>query len=168
MYAEHSTTQQCFYGGVLAVGAVRDSIKVAIADDESSCRQLHAWLQSVEDIAVVGEAQDEQGALALVRAHQPDVLLLSLEALRSKGPEIIAEVRDISRNTQVIVWNSPGQEHLVLEAVRQGALGHLVREETSPDDIIRAVRAVHRGEAALSPALAGRILDEVIRRSKQK
>ncbi|HXK43320.1 MAG TPA: response regulator [Anaerolineae bacterium] len=131
--------------------------------DDTICRQMSALLTESEGFTVVGEASDGDGALVLVRDHRPDVLLLSLEALGSDGPETVAQVRALSPGTQVIVWNGSGQEHLVLEAFLRGALGHLVRGAAGPDDVIRAIRAVYRGEAVLSPALAGRILDEVIR-----
>ena len=131
--------------------------------DDTICRQMSALLTESGDFTVVGEASDGDGALVLVRDHRPDVLLLSLEALGSDGPETVAQVRALSPGTQVIVWNGSGQEHLVLEAFRRGALGHLVRGAAGPDDVIRAIRAVYRGEAVLSPALAGHILDEVIR-----
>jgi len=131
--------------------------------DDTICRQMSALLTESEGFTVVGEASDGDGALVLVRDHRPDVLLLSLEALGSDGPETVVQVRALSPGTQVIVWNGSGQEHLVLETFRRGALGHLVRGAASPDDVIRAIRAVYRGEAVLSPALAGHILDEVIR-----
>lgn len=141
---------------------MQQSIRVVIVDTDTVCRQMSALLESVGGFTVVGGASDEDGALALVRDRQPDVLLLSLEALGSDGPEAVAQVRALSPGTQVIVWNELGQEALVLEAFRQGALGHLVRGQAGPEEIVRAIRAVHRGEAVLSPALAGRILDEVV------
>ncbi len=138
------------------------SIRVAVVDQDTVRRQMSALLESVEGFTVVGWASDEDGALALVRDSRPDVLLLSLETLGNGGPEAVAQMRALSPGTQVIVWNESGQEALVLEAFRQGALGHLVRGQAGPEEIVRAIRAVHRGEAVLSPALAGRILDEVV------
>ncbi len=144
------------------------SIRVAIVDQDTVCQQMSTLLESVGGFTVVGEASDEDRALALVRDRQPDVLLLRLEALGSDGPEAVAQVRALSPGTQVIVWNELGQEALVLEAFRQGALGHLVRGQAGPEAIVRAIRAVHRGEAVLSPALAGRILDEVVQGLRER
>ncbi len=139
---------------------MRDPIKIAIVDDDDTFRrQTRALLESAEGIMIVREAQDEQGALDLARNHRPDVILLSLETC---GPQAVTQIRKLSPGAQVIVWNAPGQEQLVLEAFRQGALGHLVKGQAQPDEIIRAIHIVSRGEAVLSPGMAGHILDEVI------
>ncbi len=139
---------------------MRDPIKVAIVDDDDTFRrQTRALIEGAELVTVVGEAQDEQGALDLARDQRPDVILLSLETC---GPQAAAQMRKLSPGTQVIVWNAPGQERLVLEAFRQGALGHLVKGQAQPDEIIRAIHIVSRGEAVLSPGMAGHILDEVV------
>lgn len=147
---------------------MQQSIQVVVVDEDTVCRQVSTLLESLEGFTVVGRASDEDEALALVRDWRPDVLLLSLEALGANGPEAVVQVRALSPGTQVIVWNESGQEHLVLEAFRQGALGHLVRGQAGPEEIVRAIRAVHRGEAVLSPTLAGRILDEVVQRSRER
>lgn len=136
---------------------MRAPIKVAIVDDDDAFRrQTRTLLESAEGITIVGEAQDEQGALDLARNHRPGVILLSLETCT------VAQIRQLSPGAQVIVWNAPGQEHLVLEAFRQGALGHLVKGQAQPNEVIRAIYTVSRGEAILSPGMAGHILDEVI------
>ncbi len=147
---------------------MQQSIRVAIVDQDAVCRQMSALLESVGGFTVVGEASDADRALALMRDSRPDVLLLSLEALGSNGPEAVAQVHTLSPGTQVIVWNESGQETMVLETFRQGALGHLVRGQAGPEEIARAIRAVHRGEAVLSPALAGRILDEVVQGLRER
>ncbi|MFL7792146.1 MAG: hypothetical protein AB8I69_08405, partial [Anaerolineae bacterium] len=73
-----------------------------------------------------------------------------------------AQLRTLSPRTKLIVVHARDQEPLVLDAFKNGALGHLLRREIRPDDIIAAVRAVSRGEAVISSGIAGRILDQVI------
>lgn len=135
---------------------MNDPIRVAIVNDDGAFRQAaHGWFSGAGDIVVVGEAQGGQETLRWLREVQPDVVLLDVAVSASL-------VREIAALARVIVLHLPGEETLVLEALRAGALGHLDRQSVRPSQAIAAVRAVSRGEAVLSPGLAGRIVDEVV------
>lgn len=134
-----------------------DPIRVAIVDDDGAFRQaVRGWFDGASDIVIAGEAQGGQETLQRLREVHPDVVLLDVAAAAS-------QVREISALARVIVLHLPGQEALTLEALRAGALGHLDKQNTRPPQAIAAVRAVSRGEAVLSPAMAGWIMDEVTR-----
>lgn len=134
-------------------------IQVLIVDNESAFLQkARTSLESAGGITVVGTATDEQEAVMIVRETHPDVVLLDIDLER------IAPILTLSRHSKIIVTHALGQERLVLEALKKGALGHLIREKVHPDEIVAAVRAVYRGEAVISSGIAGRILDQVFRK----
>ena len=132
-------------------------------DDDSSFRQaVCGWLDGASDVEIVGETQGGPGVLHWLGEVQPEVLLLDIAALSA------AQMREVTAQAKVIVLHLPGQEQLVLTALRAGALGHLDKGSVRPSQAIAAIRAARRGTAFLSPAMAGRILDEVIQHLKQR
>jgi DNA-binding NarL/FixJ family response regulator len=73
----------------------------------------------------------------------------------------LTQISELSPDSKVVVLGVRGQERLVLDAFRKGARGHLVRGESTPLEIVEAIRAVSRGDTVLSPRMAGWILDEM-------
>jgi DNA-binding NarL/FixJ family response regulator len=140
---------------------VGNQIKVAIVDDDDSFRQkARASLDSASDVTLVGEARDGQEAVALIRETRPDIVLLDAASYLERAAQI-----ELS-HARIVALHDEGQEHLALDAFKKGALGHLVRGETRPAEIVAAVRAVSRGEAIISSNVAGRILDQVMQERK--
>lgn len=125
-------------------------------------RRLRTWLESAGDIAVVGEAQDEREARGLLAAQQPWVLLADLDALG--GAEGVASITARFPETRILLLHRREEQASVLEALRQGAWGHLTRETLGPEEVVEAVRTVAHGKAFLSPTIAGWLVDEVRRR----
>lgn len=146
-----------------------DPIKVSILDDDDSFRQrTRALLEGADGITVVGEAKDGQQAIALIGETRPDVILMDISTRPASNLQTVGQICELFPPTKVIVLNEDGQEQLVLEAFRKGALGHLVKGKAQPAEIVEAIRAVNRGKAILSPGVAGRILDEVVREHQRK
>ena len=140
-----------------------DPIRVAIVDDEGGFRQVvRGWLDGADDILMVGDTQSGQEMLRWLHEMRPDVVLVDVAAASA------AQVRDIAADAGVIVLHGAGQEMRVLEALRAGALGHLEKPDIRPAQVLAAIRAVSRGQAVLSPALAGQVLDEVVLRLKRE
>ena len=137
-------------------------IKIAIVDDDRGFRRaVCGWLNGAGDILMVGDTQSGQEMLRWLHEMRPDVVLVDVAAASA------AQVRDIAADAGVIVLHGAGQEMRVLEALRAGALGHLEKQDVRPPQVLAAIRAVSRGEAVLSPGLAGRILDEVAERYRE-
>ena len=142
-------------------------IRILIVDgDAVSRRAIRTLLENVDGVMVVGEAKDEQEATALVRELWPDVILLDVETSPSDDLEMVAQISELSPASKVIVLGIQGQEHLVLDAFRKGAHGHLVKGRSTPFEIAEAIRAVSRGESVLSSHVAGRILDEIAQKQR--
>ena len=140
-------------------GAV--SIRVVVADDQAIARQgLRMILESEPDIEVVGEAVDGLDALGQVERRAPDVLLIDIRMPRMDGLEATRRLRDTA-GVEVIVITTFDLDEYVLEALRAGAVGFLVKD-SPPDRIIDAVRAVARGDALISPEVTRRLLDQFV------
>ncbi len=139
-----------------------DPIRVAIVDDnERSRRAVREWFDGTSHVAIVGERPGGPEVLRWLRQVQPEVLLLDVAALPAE------QIRETAAWARVIILHLPEQEPLVLEALRGGALGHLDKTNAHASQAIAAVRAAYRGAAFLSPAMAGRILDEVSARQRR-
>jgi len=148
---------------------MNDPIKVFIVDNDDLLRQrMRALLEGADGITVLGEAKDGQQAIALIGETRPDVILLDIDTPRASNLQTVGQICELFPHTKVIVLNEDGQEELVLEAFRKGALGHLVKGKAQPAEIVEAIRAVNRGEAILSPGVAGCILDEVVQKQQHK
>jgi DNA-binding NarL/FixJ family response regulator len=147
---------------------VNHPIKVLVVDDDEVFRQgVCKVLESAEGIAIAGEAQDGREAMALTRELHPDVVLVDIGASPTENLRIVAQVSRTLPDVRVVVLNEDEQGQQVLAAFRMGALGHLSRESAQSAEIIHAVRAASRGEAILSPNVAGHILDEVTQERKR-
>jgi len=137
-------------------------IGVLIADDHAVVRQgLRTFLELQEDIEVVGEAADGEEALAQAAALVPDVVLMDLVMPRLAGVEAIERLRASGSTARVIVLTSFLDEDKVLPAVRAGAAGYLLKD-VEPAQLVAAIRTVDRGEALLHPAVAARVLRELV------
>jgi DNA-binding NarL/FixJ family response regulator len=136
-------------------------IRVVVADDQAIARQgLRMILESEADIEVVGEAVDGLDALGQVERRRPDVVLLDIRMPRMDGLEATRRLRDVE-GVEVIVVTTFDLDEYVLEALRAGASGFLVKD-SPPDRIIDAVRSVARGDALISPEVTRRMLDQFV------
>ncbi|MGW4116438.1 response regulator transcription factor [Actinosynnema sp. NPDC004786] len=135
-------------------------IRVVLVDDQPLVREgLRALLDRAEDITVVGAAADASAGVALVRRERPDVVLMDIRMPGGDGIEatrrIVAEPG--LRHVHVVVLTTFDTDEHLLDAVRAGAAGFLLKD-TSPDDLRAAVRVVAGGDALLSPAVTRRVM----------
>jgi NarL family two-component system response regulator LiaR len=140
-------------------------IKVLIVDDHRVVRQgLRTFLELHDDIVVVGEAGDGVTAVEMVRQFEPDVVLMDLVMPRLDGIAATRQLRSSGSPAKVIALTSFTEDDKVFPAIQAGASSYLLKD-VSPDDLVEAVRAVHRGEARLHPAIAQRLMDQVARQA---
>ena len=134
------------------------SVKVLLIDDDALVRAgLRVILSSAEDIDVVGETDDGAGAVAAVRQHRPDVVLMDIRMPQMDGVTATAALRRLDPSPQVIVLTTYQADEHVVAALRAGASGFLVKD-TPPADIINAVRLVTAGDAIVSPSVTRTLL----------
>jgi len=134
------------------------TIRVALVDDHAVVRRgLAELLSSTPDIEVVGAADDGDGVLALVKAEQPDVVLMDLQMPGTDGVSATRLLVAEDPTVQVLVLTSFSDSERIVAALDAGAVGYLLKD-ADPDDIIEGVRAVARGESPLHPRAARELL----------
>jgi DNA-binding NarL/FixJ family response regulator/signal transduction histidine kinase len=131
--------------------------RAVIVDDHPAMRAgLAALLDAEEDVTVVGQAADGEEALRVIAALQPDIALIDLRLPKLGGVETIARLARLHLPTRTIVVTSFAQDELVLQALRAGAQGYLLKD-ASAEELAAAVRAVGRGGTYLTPLIAGKL-----------
>ena len=130
-----------------------DNVRVLLVDDDALVRAgLRLILSSAGDIEVVGEADDGADAVAAVRQHRPDVVLMDIRMPQMDGIKATAALRRLDPPPQVVVLTTFQADDHVVAALRAGASGFLVKD-TPPAEIINAVRLVAAGDAIISPSV---------------
>lgn len=138
-----------------------DTIRVIIADDHPVVRRgLRAFLDSLNDIEVVGEAVDGVGAVQLTVTEEPDVLLLDLKMPKLDGIGVISRLRSRGTSTRILVLTSFTAQEQVIPAIQAGADGYLLKD-ADPSELEQAIRAVYRGDALLAPKAAAVVMAAV-------
>lgn len=136
-----------------------DPLRVLIADDHPLFRSgLRALLGAVPDTAVVGEATTGEEAIALAAELQPDVIVMDLQMPGVSGIDATRRILDTSPHIGVLVVTMFEDDYSVFAAMRAGAKGYVLKD-ADEEDILHAIRAVGRGEAIFSPAVARRVID---------
>lgn len=132
-------------------------IKILIADDHALLRQgIKRVLNFEDDLEVVGEAEDGQEALARTLVLQPDILLLDLNMPGISGLDVVKQLETAKCKTRVIVLTIHDSDNYVLELLKNGALGYLLKD-VEPSMLIQAIHVVNGGNAFVYPKLAERI-----------
>ena len=144
-----------------------DNIRLLIADDHALLRMgLLALLETTPGIEVVGEAADGVEAVAKTCELRPDVLLLDLMMPRLDGISVITAVKRQLPDAKILVLTSFDDDDKVFPAFKAGALGYLLKD-TSPSDLLLAIRTVCEGKSFMHPVIAGKVLNDLNRTAFQ-
>jgi len=136
------------------------AIRVLIADDHTLFRQGLCQLCQVKGgFDVVGEAENGQQAVELARRLKPDVVLMDIQMPVLDGVQATSLIGESDPGVRVIILTMYRQDQYVFEAIKAGARGYLLKD-TKWQELVEAVRIVHRGEALIDPAMADRVLEE--------
>jgi two-component system, NarL family, nitrate/nitrite response regulator NarL len=140
------------------------TIRLVLADDHPLLLDALARLVGQEpDMEVVARCGDGEAALRAAREHRPDVLVLDLRMPRLGGMEVLRRVAGEAPGVRVVVLAGELDEGGLLEAVRLGARG-VVLKDAGPDVLVRCVRTVHEGGQWLDSHVAGRALERLLAR----
>ncbi|MGE5249583.1 MAG: response regulator [Bacteroidota bacterium] len=143
-----------------------DRIRVLLADDHALFREgLAGIISSQPDLVVTGEASDGLEAVVKARELRPDLILMDVQMPGMDGLEATRRIKEILPETTVVMLTVRGDDERLFEALKNGAQGYLLKDIRS-QDLLVMLRGAMRGEAALSPSLAGRVLAEFRRLSK--
>ncbi|MEU6137757.1 response regulator transcription factor [Nocardioides sp. NPDC047086] len=139
-------------------------IRVLLVDDQPLIRSgFRALLDIEEDIEVVAEAADGVEAVALARRHLPDVAMVDIQMPVADGLEATRRIAadPALGDVHVVILTNYGMDEYVLEALRAGAAGFLVKD-VQPEDFVHAVRVAARGDALLAPSVTRALIDHYV------
>lgn len=139
-------------------------IRVLLADDHVLVRTgIRLLLQKSEGVDVVGEADDGRRAVALAMELRPQIVLMDISMPSLNGLEATAQIVRDCPQTRVIILSMSADEAHVLQALRAGASGYLLKD-ASPDELTLALQAVMRGDTWLTPRVSRQVVDGYVGR----
>jgi NarL family two-component system response regulator LiaR len=137
-------------------------IRVLIVDDHQVVRQgLRTFLGLHPEIDVVGEAGDGRAAVEMTGRLDPDIVLMDLVMPELDGIAATRQIRALHPRTHIIALTSFTEDDKVIPAIQAGAASYLLKDVT-PDALVEAILAVHRGEARLHPDVARKLMERVV------
>jgi DNA-binding NarL/FixJ family response regulator len=139
-------------------------IRVLLADDHTIVREgVRLCLEAMGDIEVVAEAEDGLTAVQLTGQLRPHVAVIDLTMPRLNGVEAIRQIKRDVPSTEVVVLSVHDSEAYVVQALRAGAAGYVLKRNAATE-LAAAIRAAHDGQAYLHPSIARRVIDDYLSR----
>jgi len=141
--------------------SMSDRIRVLVADDHPIVRQgLAALLETQPDLELAAEAVDGAEAVEKALALRPDVILLDLVMPNMDGIQAIQEIVRRNPQARILVLTSFYEDERVFPAIKSGASGYLLKD-SSPQELLKAIRDVHQGQVSLHPTIALKVVREL-------
>lgn len=139
-------------------------IKVLLVDDHRILREgLRALLSKQAGVVVVGDASDGEEAVALVAESHPDVVVMDMVMPRMGGLEATTLIRRLYPEVRVLILSMYDDDEYVQRVIQAGASGYVLKG-VAADDLVRAIREVHRGSSFLQPTIAAKLIEDYVRR----
>jgi two-component system, NarL family, response regulator LiaR len=136
-------------------------IRILLADDHAIVRKgIRTLLLSESGLEVVAEAENGEQAIEFAQTYQPDLIVLDLEMPKKDGLQVIETLKKSNSPVKILVLTSFAEDDKVFTAIKLGALGYLLKD-SSPDQLVQAIYAVHRGESSLHPSIALKVIREL-------
>jgi len=144
-----------------------EQIRILIVDDHAIVREGLRGLIGIEsDMELVGEAASGQEGVEKALALKPDIILMDLLMPEKDGVTALKEIKDQWQEARILVVTSFLEDDKVFPAIENGALGYLLKD-TQPDELLDAIRGVHRGETMLHPSIAKKIMQRIQEHSEE-
>ncbi len=138
-----------------------EKIRVVLADDHAVVRKgIREFLEDEDDIEVVAEAENGAQAVALAEAYHPDVLVLDIQMPEMTGIEAARQIKAIDPRAHILVLTAYDDDPYIFAMLQAGANGYVLKNAPS-SELVRAVRAVSRGESALDPAVTAKVMSQI-------
>jgi two-component system response regulator NreC len=142
-----------------------EPIRILLADDHRLVRSgLRRLLETQADLEVVGEAGDGEETVAETVRLRPDVIVMDIAMPRGGGLEATRRIAEAGLPARVLVLTAHAEEQYLLPVIRAGGAGYLLKS-AADEELLDAIRAVHRGEAYLPPPAAAMLLRDYMRRT---
>ena len=140
-----------------------DNIRLVLADDHTILREgIRALLEDQPDMAVVGEAEDGRQAVQLTHDLRPNVVLMDIAMPLLNGLEATRQIKRDHPEIHVLVLTMHENEEYIHEVLAAGASGYVLKQAAA-SELVAAIRAVHHGEAVLSPAITRVVIQDYLR-----
>jgi len=134
-------------------------IRVLIAEDQLMVRAgIRALLEKIDDIHVLGEASNGQEAIDLTQEHNPDVLIMDIMMPRMNGTQAVEKIQNSKFSTNILLLSMYSDAGLVHQAFQYGVKGYVLKSSVS-DKLLRAVRAVAKGQGYLSSPISEIVIE---------
>lgn len=144
-----------------------ESMKILIADDHPVVREgISAMLNRQPDIEVVGEAENGRECVEKTRELRPDIVLMDLRMPEMDGVEAMRQIAATNPEVRFIVLTTYDNDEYIFKGIEAGARAYLLKDSPR-EELFKAIRAVHRGESLIQPAVAGKVLDRFAELSRQ-
>jgi len=136
-------------------------ICILIVDDHTVVRDgLKALISAEPGMKVIGEAGDGLEAVSKATDLQPDVVLLDLVMPRMDGVQATLEIKKAYSQARILVLTSFSEDHMVISAIRAGAIGYLMKD-TSSEELLQAIRDTYHNQPVLGPEIARKLMEEI-------
>ena len=136
-------------------------VRVLLVDDDDLMRAgLRAVLSSDDTLTVVGEGADGRGSVDLVRASEPDVVLMDIRMPDLDGISATREILAVSAEVKVVMLTTFEDDDYIFGALRAGASGFLLKR-TKPEGLIAAIHTIAAGDSLLSPSVTRRVIEQM-------
>jgi DNA-binding NarL/FixJ family response regulator len=141
--------------------SAEEQIRVVLADDHAVVRKgIREFLEEAPDITVVAEASNGQEALEAVAEHRPDVAVLDIQMPEMSGIEVTRRIKAHYPEVRVLILTAYDDDPYVFALLQAGAGGYVLKT-ASGEELVQAVRTVHRGDSALDPAVACKVVQRL-------
>jgi NarL family two-component system response regulator LiaR len=138
-----------------------DTIRILVTDDHPIVREgLCGLIKTEPGLELAGEAADGEEAVRQARLLRPDVILLDLVMPRKDGIAAIKAIKAERPDARILVLTSFAEDSKVFAAIEAGALGYLLKD-SSPHQLLQAIRDVHRGQSSLHPTIARKLIHKL-------
>jgi DNA-binding NarL/FixJ family response regulator len=139
-------------------------IRILLADDHLLVRAgIKTLLHNIKNVEVIAEASNGREAIKMIEEHKPDLVLLDIAMAELNGLEVTERVAKEHPDVLIIILSMHMNEEYVLQALRTGASGYLLKD-SAPNELEIAITAVMKGERYLSPAISKNLVDDYLRR----
>jgi DNA-binding NarL/FixJ family response regulator len=147
---------------------MQSRIRILLVDDHVLLRRAVASLLAAQpDFEVVGEASNGQEALERARDLMPDIILMDVNMPGGNGLDATRRIKELIPYVRIVMLTVSEEDHDLFEAVKNGAQGYLLKK-IEPQALFATLRGAMRGEASISPGMAGKILDEFTRLARKE
>ena len=145
-----------------------DTIRVFLCDDHTLFRQgIRKLLELETDIGIVGESDNGQDMLNMLKKTGPDIVLMDIGMPKTDAVTIIHKIRKISPDVNIVILTTHEDERHIFQAIKSGAMGYLLKS-ASIDELVEAIRRVYKGDAQLHPGIVAKVLKEFVMLDKRK